>query len=32
MGEGDHFVRLTPPGTIDIDAVEVSSKVIEESK
>lgn len=32
IGEGDHFVRLTPPGTIDIDAVEVSAKVIEESK
>ncbi len=28
--EGDRFTRLTPPGTIDVDAVEVSVKRIEE--
>ena len=28
--EGDRFTRLTPPGTIDVDAVEVSVQVIEE--
>lgn len=28
--EGDRFTRLTPPGTIDIDAVEVSVQSIEE--
>lgn len=29
--EADQFSRITPPGTIDIDAVEVSVKTIEES-
>ena len=29
--EGDRFTRMTPPGTIDVDAVEVSVKQIEES-
>lgn len=29
--EGDRFTRLTPPGTIDVDAVEVSVKQIEEN-
>ena len=28
--EGDRFTRLTPPGTIDVDAVEVSVKRIED--
>ncbi len=29
--EGDNFSRMTPPGTIDVDAVEVSSvNVVEE--
>ena len=28
--EGDRFTRMTPPGTIDVDAVEVSVKRIEE--
>ncbi len=32
MGEQDHFVRLTPPGTIDIDAIDVSARAIEESR
>lgn len=31
-GEGDSFERLTPPGTIDVDAIEVSAKAIEESR
>ena len=30
--EGDRFVRLTPPGTIDVDAVEVSVQTIEEGQ
>lgn len=29
--EADNFSRITPPGTIDIEAVEVSVKTIEES-
>ena len=29
--EGDKFVRLTPPGTIDVDAVEVSVQRLDES-
>ena len=28
--EGDRFTRMTPPGTIDVDAVEVSVKRIED--
>lgn len=28
--EGDRFTRMTPPGTIDVDAVEVSVKQVEE--
>lgn len=28
--ENDHFQRMTPPGTIDVDAVEVSVKQIED--
>ena len=28
---GDSFTRLTPPGTIDVDAIEVSVQQIEES-
>lgn len=28
--EGDHFSRMTPPGTIDVDAVEVSAQTLEE--
>ncbi|MCC0177258.1 hypothetical protein I4641_09745 [Waterburya agarophytonicola K14] len=28
--EGDRFTRMTPPGTIDVDAVEVSVQRIEE--
>lgn len=31
-GEGDRFVRLTPPGTIDVEAIDVSTKAIEESR
>jgi hypothetical protein len=27
--EGDHFTRMTPPGTIDVDAVEVSAQIDE---
>ncbi|MGF1541080.1 MAG: hypothetical protein ACFCU5_11620 [Pleurocapsa sp.] len=27
---GDRFTRLTPPGTIDVDAVEVSARQIED--
>lgn len=30
VAEG-HFARITPPGTIDVDAVEVSVQTIEES-
>ena len=30
--EGNRFARMTPPGTIDVDAVEVSVKRIEEEK
>lgn len=29
--ENGHFVRLVPPGTIDVNAVEVSAQVIEDS-
>ena len=29
--EGDRFARMTPPGTIDVDAVEVSVQTIEEA-
>lgn len=29
--EAERFSRITPPGTIDVDAVEVSVKTIEES-
>jgi len=29
--ENDKFVRVTPPGTIDVQAVEVNAKVIEEA-
>ncbi len=28
--EGGHFQRLTPPGTIDVEAVEVSAKQLED--
>jgi hypothetical protein len=28
--EGDRFVRLTPPGTIDVEAVEVSARQLED--
>jgi hypothetical protein len=28
--EGGHFLRLTPPGTIDVDAVEVQVQQIED--
>lgn len=28
--EADNFTRITPPGTVDVDAVEVSAKTIEE--
>jgi Zn finger protein HypA/HybF involved in hydrogenase expression len=28
--EADHFTRMTPPGTIDVDAVEVSTQTLEE--
>ncbi len=28
--EQGHFQRLTPPGTIDVDAVEVSAKQLED--
>jgi predicted RNA-binding Zn-ribbon protein involved in translation (DUF1610 family) len=28
--EADHFSRMTPPGTIDVDAVEVSTQTLEE--
>jgi predicted RNA-binding Zn-ribbon protein involved in translation (DUF1610 family) len=28
--EGDNFSRMTPPGTIDVDAVEISAQSIEE--
>lgn len=28
--EAESFSRITPPGTIDVDAVEISAKVIEE--
>lgn len=31
-GEQDHFERLTPPGTIEVDAVEVSPKTFEGSR
>lgn len=30
--ESGHFSRITPPGTIDVDAIEVSVKQIEEEK
>lgn len=29
--EKGHFVRITPPGTIDVEAVDVSVQVIDES-
>ncbi len=28
--EADHFSRMTPPGTIDVDAIEVSTQTLEE--
>jgi len=28
--EGGHFHRLTPPGTIEVEAVDVSAKQLEE--
>ena len=28
--EADNFTRITPPGIVDVDAVEVSAKTIEE--
>ncbi|MEB3830642.1 hypothetical protein [Phormidium sp. CCY1219] len=31
-GAQDHFERLTPPGTIEVDAVEVSPKTFEGSR
>ena len=30
--EAEHFSRITPPGTIDVDAIEVSVQQIEEEK
>ncbi|MBD2579069.1 hypothetical protein [Oscillatoria sp. FACHB-1406] len=29
--EGGHFKRLTPPGTIDVEAIEVSAQSLEDS-
>jgi hypothetical protein len=28
--EGGHFLRLTPPGTIDVEAIEVSARQLED--
>ncbi|MGL6337645.1 MAG: hypothetical protein ACRC80_00715 [Waterburya sp.] len=28
--EADHFSRMTPPGTIDVDAIEISTQTLEE--